>query len=63
MKHVRLEFLSSDYQSAVRHYEENWKVLDGVLYQLCKDHPAHQDLASVAAKVTIIGVILETLKP
>lgn len=32
-----------------------WAVSDGVLYQLCRDYPGHDDAQGVTAKVLLIG--------
>ncbi len=55
MKQVRHEFSATDYKSATQDYLETWKIIDEVLYRLCRDHPKHSDLSSVTAKVVIIG--------
>ncbi|MGB8685613.1 MAG: hypothetical protein WCD12_22225 [Candidatus Binatus sp.] len=50
-----LHFSVTAYKESVREYQKDWKALDNVLYQLCKDHPRNDLPPSVYAKVFIIG--------
>jgi hypothetical protein len=55
MKHVRHKFSASEYNNAIQDYEQNWQIMDQILYRLCSDHPSHAKLSSVTAKVVMIG--------
>ena len=44
-----------EYKSSVAYYDETWKVMDDVLYRLCRDNPDHARRSSVCAKLWIIG--------
>ena len=50
-----LETLRDGFAKARQDYKENWKLLDDVLYGLCRKHPYHQEQAEIRAKVNIIG--------
>ena len=43
------------YEKAVSQYEEEFKLTDDVLYDLCKSHPGHTHYDKIVAKCCIIG--------
>src|SRR4051812_32920169 len=45
----------SHYRSAVDAHARDWGVTDGVLYDLCRNHPGHESLSAVNAKSLLIG--------
>jgi hypothetical protein len=45
----------SHFRSAVDAHAQDWGVTDGVLYELCRDHPGHDALSAVNAKSLLIG--------
>ncbi len=48
-------FSTEEYLSDVQDYEATWALTDQYPYELCQNHPAHQDQAVVNAKLWIIG--------
>jgi hypothetical protein len=50
-----MSFDVAKYRAACTKYAAVWKPLDDVLYDLCKNHPAHAARGSINAKLWIIG--------
>lgn len=44
-----------EYKKACKDYNDNWALLNDVLYHLCKDNPGHSSLSVINAKFYIIG--------
>jgi hypothetical protein len=45
----------NEYKKACVDYKQNWALLNGILYKMCKDYRSHKDLSAINAKVWIIG--------
>ncbi len=44
-----------DYKGSCADYKKNYELLNQILYDLCKKHPNHRDMAAINAKLWIIG--------
>jgi hypothetical protein len=46
--------------AACQDYDQNWQLLDDTLYTLCQEHPAHDVMLVINAKVQIVGLSYQT---
>lgn len=57
---LRQDFDPEHYRRANQEYDQTWRSIDTVLYQLCREYPEHTSSGSVYAKVFIIGRTYQT---
>lgn len=50
-----MKFDRGEFEDAIGDYENNWRAVDDVLYEVCRRYPRHDENAGVGAKVLLIG--------